>query len=348
MMRQFLVFFILSFLSNGVLCADVRRIPENAPRPISIGVSVFVTSISKINDQTNTFEAILDLQLSWKDSSLAFDVHKMGTNRLIFNHDEATKKLETIWSPKLILANATVQGMEHGVFINADGTVVFIQRMKGIFDSKYQLDAFPFDTQNLKIRIASEEYKTNQIILSQGQRDINNSGLGQDVSLSGWNAKKITFVRSFKRGWDGQYFPEMHANIVITRQPATHLFTILIPFFLVMLIPTIGTLYMNTEVDKRLGYWSSSILALVALSFTYSARYATLPPDAIIMQLIVIGSAYQIVMILLSVTLFNSQNTDGWFSNKFIVPEIINYLRFAIPIALVGLVVTRILLTSLI
>lgn len=73
-----------------------------------------------------------------------------------------------------------------------------------------------------------------------------------------------------------------------------------------------------------------------------------LPSDAIIMQLIVIGSGYQITMILFSVTLFNPQNTDRWFSNPFVIPETIKYLRFAIPLGLIGLVITRILLTSLV
>lgn len=254
MIRQFLCFFILLLLSNDLLHAEVLQAPENAPRPIKIGVSVFVINISKINDQTNSFEAILDLRLRWKDSELTFDSRTMGTNRLMFSHEEATKKLETIWTPKLILGNATIQGTEHGVFINADGMVTYIQRVKAIFDTKYELNAFPFDTQNLSVLITSERYKTNQIVLTQDQYDINNSGLSKDMRLSGWQAKKINFVRSFKRGWDGQYFPEMQADIAITREPSAHLFAILIPFFLVMLIPTIGTLYMRFAIDTRLGY----------------------------------------------------------------------------------------------
>jgi hypothetical protein len=238
--------------------------------------------------------------------------------------------------------------MDQGLFIYDDGTVVLIQRVKGVFDANYRLGAFPFDTQNLAVHIVSERYNTNQITLVQEQRDLDNSGLRKDMSLLSWLPKRLKFVTSWTRGWNGQFFPEMQAQIVLARVPTAHLLATLMPFFLVMLIPTIATFFIRMDVDKRLSYISSSILALVALSFTYSSRYAMLPPDSITTQLIVIGSGYQIVMILLSVTIFNPHNANRWFSNKYIIPELISYLRWAIPLALVGLVLTRVLLTSLI
>ncbi len=348
MIRRILVFLMLVVLSNGALHADEIRMPENTPRPIKIGVAVFVNNITKVNDQGSTFEGSLDLQLRWKNTDLAFNAQEMGTNRMEFDHDSATKKLASIWTPALTLANANIQSIEQGLFIYADGTVVLIQRVKGVFDAKYRLDAFPFDTQNLPVHIDSERYNTNQIALVQEQRDLDNSGLRKDINLLSWQPKRLKFAASHTRGWNGQFFPEMQAQIVLARVPTAHLLATLMPFFLVLLIPTIATFFIRLDTDKRLGYISSSILALVALSFTYSSRYAMLPPDSITMQLIVIGSGYQIIMILLSVTIFNPHNANRWFANKFIIPELISYLRWAIPLALVGLVLTRVLLISLV
>lgn len=349
MTPQRLILLVLLWLSAGVPYANEIRIPENAPHPIKIGVAVLVNNITKVNDQAGTFEGNIDLQLRWNNADLAFDAREIGVNRMEFNHDAAIKKLATIWTPALTLANTAAQNIDikKGLFIYADGTVVLILRITGVFGTKYQLDAFPFDTQALSVRIVSEKYNNQQIVLMQDQRDINESGLGKEIHLSAWQPKRLAFVKSFARGWDGQYFPEMQARIVLTRLPYTHLVVILMPFFLVMLIPTIGTLYTKLDLEKRLGFWSSSILALVALSFTYTARYPALPSHSLIAQLIVIGSGYQTVMILLTVTLFNPQNTDRWFSNKFIVTEITHYLRWTLPLALIGLVLTRILLTAL-
>jgi len=348
MIRRVLVLLMLMLLSDSMLYADEIRMPENTPRPLKIGVAVFVNNIAKVNDQAGTFEGSLDIQLRWKNTGLAFNAQEMGTNRIEFNHDSATQKLASIWMPALTLANASIQSLDQGLFIYADGTVVHIQRVKGVFDAKYRLEAFPFDTQKLPVYIASERYNTNQIALIQDQRDLDNSGLRKDMSLLSWEPKRLAFEASRTRGWNGQFFPEMRAQIVLARVPTAYLLSTLMPFFLVMLIPTIATFFIKVDMDKRLSYISSSILALVALSFTYSSLYAKLPPDSITMQLILIGSGYQIVMILFAVTVFNPHNANRWFSNKYIIPEIVNYLRWAIPLAMVGLVLTRVMLISLI
>jgi len=261
MLRCVLIALMIILLFSGTLYADEMRMPENTPRPLKIGVAVFVNNITKVNDQAGTFEGGLDLQLRWKNVDLAFNAQEMGTNRLEFEHDSAVQKLASIWTPALTLANVAIQSKEQGLFIYADGTVVHIQRLKCVFDAQYRLDAFPFDTQNLPVHIVSERYNTNQIVLVQEQRDLDNSGLRKDMSLLFWQPKRIKFVASRTRGWNGQFFPEMQAQIVLARVPTAHLLATLMPFFLVMLIPTIGTFFIRMDMDKRLGYISSSILA---------------------------------------------------------------------------------------
>ncbi|MCX7099373.1 MAG: hypothetical protein NTV43_15870 [Methylococcales bacterium] len=348
-MKRYLGFFLLLVLFLGQTAyAHEISMPKNAPRPLKIGVAVFVNNISKVNDQTDNFEASVDIQLRWKDNDLAFNTHKQGSNRLEFKYDAVEQKLASIWSPALTLANANIQSKAQGLFIYADGTVVLIQRVKAVFDAPYRLDAFPFDTQNLPIHLLSERYNTHQIALIQEQADLDNSGLRKGLSLLSWEPQRLKFVASSTRGWNGQFYPEMQAQIVLSRMPTAYLLATLMPFFLVMLIPTIATFFINLDTDKRLGYLSSSILALVALSFTYSSRYAMLPPGNITTQLVVIGSGYQIVMILLSVTIFNQINAKRWFTNTFIIPEIASYLRWAVPLAMLGLVLTRVLLIALI
>jgi hypothetical protein len=287
------------------------------------------------------------VQLRWKNPALVFDSARAGMSRKQFSGDSATRQLAGMWTPALTLANTTTQNTQRGLFIYDDGTVVLIQRVKGVFAVKYQLYPFPFDSQSLPIRIVSERYDIDEIELTQDQPDINNSGLGVEVRVPGWTPMRLTFVASRTRGWDERYYPEMQAQIVLSRDPYTPLLSILMPFFLVMLVPTIGMFHTKMDINHRLGFWAASIMALVALHFTYSARYGALPPNSIVGQLIVIGSGYQILMILLTVTLLNPKNTDRWFSNPFVVKEIISYLRWAIPLALIGVALTRVMLTAL-
>ncbi len=343
-----LIFLILLMLSNGVLAADEIRMPENALRPLKVGVAMFVNNITKVNEQASTIEATVNVQWRWKDKGLAFNPQETGMNRMEFNRDSAAKKLTEIWTPALTLANATIQHKEQGLFIYADGTVVLISRVKGIFDVKFRLDAFPFETQSLAVRILSERYNTNQIELTHNQFDINDSGLSQHVQLSGWQAQQLNFTTLSTQGWDGQYYPETQAHIVLARTPYAHLLLILMPFFLIMLIPTIGSFHIKMDLDKRLGLWSGSTLSLIALSFTYSTRYPALTPDSIITQLIVIGVFYQIVMIFLTITLLNPKYTEQWIPNKIITSTLIAYLHWAMPLGFLGLIISRVMLTALI
>ncbi|QFY41920.1 hypothetical protein F6R98_04135 [Candidatus Methylospira mobilis] len=346
MMRHILTLLLLIFVSEGVLHAEELQIPENAPRPLKVGVAVTVNNISKINDQVGTMEAEVDVQLRWKDPDLVFDSRVVGMNRMEFNHESAEKKLAGIWTPALTVANVTMQSTEKGLFIYPNGTVVLIQRVKGVFNVKYRLDAFPFDTQSLAVSIVSEKYDTNQIELVHDQRDINDSGLGKDVRLSAWRPQALTFSSSYTSGWDKRNYPAMQAKIVLVRNSFPHLLMIVMPFFLVMLVPTIGMFYTKLGIQFRLNFWAGSVLALIALSFTYAQRYSGLPPDSIITQVIVIGAGYQTLMTVLTVTLFDQDYTDRYFSNTVLVQEIIIYLRWAIPLGLAGLILSRIMLTA--
>jgi hypothetical protein len=342
------IFLILLLLSNGVLHADELRMPENAPRPLKIGVAMTVNTISNVNEKSNTIEASVDIQLRWKDTELAFNPQEAGMNRMEFNRDAATTKLAAIWTPALTLSNATIQHKEQGLFIYADGTVVLIQRVKGVFDVKFRLDAFPFDTQSLAIRIVSEKYNTNQIELTHNQYDINDSGLNSRIQLSDWEPGQLKFVTLSTQGWDGQYYPETQAQIILTRNPYAHFLLILMPFFLIILVPTSTVLYSKIPIHFQMNYWGSAILSLLALSFTYSIRYPALNSDSLVSQLIIIGAVYMAVMSVLNLTLFNREYSNQWFSNKFIVPEIISYLRWSIPIGVIGLILTRVMLTAFI
>ncbi|MEI6414267.1 MAG: hypothetical protein WCP34_08405 [Pseudomonadota bacterium] len=332
--------------SSGLPVSNSDKLPENAPRPIRIGIAVSVNEITKISDQTGTFEGNLDLRLRWNDPNMIFDARKMGANRLTFAQEAATKKLAGIWNPAITLANGKVQVLEQGMFIYADGTVIHIQRLQGTFDAKYNLAAFPFDTQSLPIRLVSRKYNMDQVSLTQDQVDINKSGLRQGISLSAWKPKRIEFTTSRTRGWNGEYFSEMEARILVSRIPQSYLFAIFIPLLLIMLIPTLMTLYTKADIAPRLTAWSASILSLVALSFTFSTRYSALDSDSFVVQLVTIGFGYQMFMILFTITLLSPQVADR-FSNKFIVPEVLGYLRWTIPPALIGLILTQALLTAL-
>jgi hypothetical protein len=326
---------------------ELASLPAGVPLPLRVGVAVFLNDAGKINESTGNYEASIDLRYRWRDPSLAFDAKLAGADRLEFNSEQMASKLRKMWNPRLTIANqnGNLQRAEGGLFIYADGMVEHIQRLKLVLDTRYRLAAFPFDTQGLSVRVLSTRYTVNQLALVQDQNDINASGIKETISIPNWTAKRIDFASSRLRGWNGDSYPEFESRVFIQRQPFGHLFGIFTPFLLILLVPTIMTLYVKADIAPRMTLWGASILALIALNFTFSVRYPALGSDSLVQQIMTIGFGFQLLMIMVTVTLLNPQVSEKWF-NKNVLTEVVWFLRWSVPLGLIGLVVTRSMLTA--
>jgi hypothetical protein len=320
--------------------------PSNVALPMRVGVALFVNSINKINEATNTFESQFDIRYVWNDPRLAFDTGEMGTNRLEFGQEAAVAKLATIWNPQIKITNIIEKDAQisPGLFIHYDGEVEFIQRVKATFESKLALDAFPFDTQSLLVAMLSSKYNSNQIALSQDQEDLNASGLDPELKVNGWKPQGITFKTSQLRAWNGAFLRQIEARVGMKRMPNAILGSIFTPFLLTLIVPTIFTFFTNVELAPRLVAWSGSILALVALTFTFSVRYPWLGSNSLVSQIFTAGHAYQMLSVILSITLFNPDVARRM--DRFIVAELVSYLRWLVPVGFLGVLVTKSLLTA--
>jgi hypothetical protein len=320
--------------------------PSNVTLPIKVGVALFVNNISKINEAANTFDSQFDIRYVWKVPRLAFDTGEMGTNRLEFGQESAIAKLATIWNPQITITNIIEKDAQivPGLFIHYDGEVELIQRVKATFESKLNLDAFPFDSQSLLVAMLSSKYNSNQIALTQDQDDLNESGLDPDLKVNGWKPQGITFKMTQLRAWNGTFLRQIEARVGMRRIPNAILGSIFTPFLLTLIVPTIFTFFANVELAPRLVAWSGSILALVALTFTFSVRYPWLGSNSLVSQIFTAGHAYQMLSVILSITLFNPDVAKRM--DRFIVAELVSYLRWLVPIGFLGILVTKSLLTA--
>jgi len=320
--------------------------PSNVALPINVGVALFVNNISKINEASNTFESQFDLRYNWKDPRLAFDTGEMGTNRLEFGQEAAVAKLATIWNPQIKITNIIEKDAQivPGLFIHYDGEVELIQRVKATFETKLNLDAFPFDSQSLLVAMLSSKYNSNQIALTQDQNDLNESGLDPDLKVNGWKPQGISFKMTQLRAWNGAFLRQIEARVGMKRIPNAILGSIFTPFFLTLIVPTIFTFFANVDLAPRLVAWSGSILALVALTFTFSVRYPWLGSNSLVSQIFTAGHAFQLISVLLSITLFNPDVAKKM--DRFIVAELVSYLRWLVPVGFLGVLITKSLLTA--
>lgn len=315
-------------------------------RPIKVGVTFVLNKLNKIDEKAGTFDASIDLYLSWSYPSLAFDPKAIGTFRQVICFEEAEEKLKKIWDPRVVIVNINGKPTfdDKCLTNDANGDIVFIQRMTATFNTIYNLAAFPFDTQALGIHLSSMRYNTEELRFVQSQQEIYHSAIRDVVALQGWDIKNLDFVPTTIRGLDGHFFPEYKINIIIKRQPSSHLFA-LAPLLLIVLVPTILTLYApKAEVGQLLGVWSGAILSLIALSFALNLRYPALGSDSLLAQLIAVIFSYEFLMICFTMTVFNP-TLAACVKNPRLIPEIIKFMGWGIPLVFIIVVVVTILST---
>lgn len=321
--------------------------PARSPRPLRVGVALFVESAGRINEQAGTFEAAVALQLRWHDASLAFDPRAAGVDRMEYSREAAVARLASIWSPRLTLANLSSPNpqIEHGLQVHADGAVVYVQRFRAVFESRFELASFPFDAQALTVRVTSERFDNIQLALVQDQADLDASGLRDDLRISGWRPVELAFEAGLERRWNGDQLPKVEARLVVRRDPAPHLFFLFIPLLLILLFPSAALYFAQVDLPPRMILWGNASMALVALSFTLSVRYPALSVASLIGQSLTIAYGYAILGVLMTVTLFSPRFADRLKQN-LVLDALVSALRWAIPAALVLLVCARALATA--
>jgi hypothetical protein len=180
----------------------------------------------------------------------------------------------------------------------------------------------------------------------QVQQDMDASGIRPGTTLPGWKLRRLGFDSSSFRGWNGDFYPQIDAFIKMRRDPFSHMPLIFIPFLLLMLVPTVMSLYIEVDLAPRLTAWANAILALVALNFTFSVRFPAMGSDTFLGELLSLGFAYQVFMVCVTVTVLNPQCAPRL--GEDLIAELVSFLRWSLPLGFLGLLMARILLTALV
>ncbi|MFY7697999.1 MAG: hypothetical protein ACOVQX_04170 [Legionella sp.] len=322
---------------------DPSIMPENIPKPLKVGVSLILNNLVYLDEKSGTFEADVDLTLSWNNPNLIFDPKVAGTTMMSFNEKETSKKLGTIWWPNISISNIEkILNNVPSLTISADGNATYVQRIKAAFKIHPDLRSFPFDSQSLTFFLDASKNTTNEIQFYQNQEQINHSGVRSGVGLVGWTMQGIDFKRSLVRNQTGGFYPRFEAKISMERISMPHLFAFA-PLFLIILSPTIMTLFGEASLGASLTAWGASLLTLIATMFALNQKYPALEPDSILPQIISIILGYQFLMIFLCMTFLNPLFVKR-LKNPYVAPEVVRYLRWAIPAMFLLLVISRILL----
>lgn len=319
--------------------------PDNLSKPLKVGVAFIVNSIVNIDEVEGKFEADVDLTMQWNDPNLSYDPEVVGTNLRTLDTDETNAQLKAVWTPIITISNIEkIANDTPSMTITPEGGVTYVQRIKAVFNMHPNLDAFPFDKQKLVFYLDAEKNTTNEVVFVQDQKEINQSGIRQGVKLTGWNLQGVSFSTLLIRGAEGGFYPRYEVTIAMARISGNHLFAFA-PLFLIMLSPAIITLYNDSTLGSRLTAWGAALLALIAVSFALKSQYPALKPTSILPQIISIVLIFQFLMVVVSMTVVNAHFSKR-FKNPYLIPELLNYLRWALPFGFILIIISRIFLVA--
>ncbi len=333
--------------TNQAQAPSLQDFPADVPRPLRVGVGVYISDVNKLDESAGTYRGLVELRYRWREPALAFSTATTGLAVQTFAGQEALDKLATIWSPQIAISNllSSDNSIATGLIIRADGTVELIQSIKGTFETRLKLANFPFDRQNLPVVMLSSRYSSNTVVLVQESSQVKTSGFAPELKIPGWHIQSLNFKREQVIAVNGLPAEQFTANLRIQRIATSILSTIFIPLLLTLLVPTVISLVPSFELPARLTSWAGSILALIALNFTLSLRFPGLSEGSLVGQIIMIGHMYQLVSVLLTVTLFNPQFMERR-GDPFVVRELSNFLHWAIPAGFIGVLALQTLLIA--
>jgi len=137
----------------------------------------------------NQFTIDLVLTLSWHDPRTVKLIPK-GASTIQLSQEEASNE---VWLPEIVVTDQSVhnsvQIVSTAVELHEDGTVVKVQRQEVMVEDKYNLKEYPFDSQPLRVKLASSQYMTPELQLVPSSDEAWSGMPAKLFDGSGWDLK---------------------------------------------------------------------------------------------------------------------------------------------------------------
>lgn len=209
--------------------------PPAEPTKVKVGMYLIsLVEVSAPNESFPTFRAELFMDLEWNDPRLAFDPDQVGVEREVFLEHEAELELERIWWPDIEFENE--QGERHPesreLVISKEGHVSYSERFQGVFTVDMHLVKFPFDHQNLEIRMESFSWDDRYVVFEPYEEK---TGFNHDFKTLEWELHDVhTEVHEKQEVRAEQKFSEYVYSVNVDRDPGFYLYKIVVPLLIIV------------------------------------------------------------------------------------------------------------------
>jgi len=262
----------VEYKSNSITNADGPTFvtSPNVNGSTKVHIGLYVDQITEMDEGANSYKMQGFLDLIWCDPRLSFDVSETGTKVETYLEDDAFEKLNNMWWPNLEFVNEIepISFEARTLLIHSDGTVEYRAKFGGYMASTYNLHSFPFDEQDLFVKIESFEWANDTMTFLTQEGII---GFSDEFYIPEWYVSNVDeHVELKKEPRDHTAFSQFIATIHVKRDPGVYTTKVMIPLGVIILISLVIFWMEPGAFEDRLGISMTGLLTAVAYQFIAS------------------------------------------------------------------------------
>ncbi|KAK0412841.1 hypothetical protein QR680_006441 [Steinernema hermaphroditum] len=252
---------------------DKRLRPRYGDKPVDVGITIHVSSISAVSEVDMDFTLDFYLRQTWQDPRLAFGKIDMRFET-IESLTVGVDYLERLWKPDTFFPNEKKSffhvATTHNSFlrIDPDGTVFTSQRLTVTATCPMKLHLFPMDSQKCKLEIESYGYSVLDIIyfFNKSSESISRSEfeLPQFVLIDVQISSKIEKLSS------GAY-SRLQCVFLFKRNIGFYIIQIYLPSILIVVISWVSFWLSRDATPARVALGVLTVLTMTTLMTTTNA-----------------------------------------------------------------------------
>lgn len=295
------LFLALLGLAGPAAAAEGAGLPDGVELPVKVRLALRVLDVTEIKEVAGQARLFVEVTQRWSDPRLRYDPVSVGAARVDRVGEEATKFLEGIWTPGLVVDNqiGDADGRAVAVSVHANGEIVVVERYEADFRVATDMTAFPFDRQQIRLAFSVPRWAKQEVLLVDTEADRAFSKVDDKLAVTDWRALGLDFANAETAGWNARSYSRLDATLTLERLSERYILRIFIPIAAVLAVSIYVLWAPGLGSTDKGNLIFSALLALAAISFTFEASFpGCISLNTPIAQIISLGYVYLVAVLL--------------------------------------------------